>query len=301
MRIVTLNVRNPSFDDGPNAWPFRRETFFGVLRDLDPDVLCLQETHARHLEEVLGELPGRVGFGLPREDHEYAEMCGILVRESLPVFGSGTEWLCETPDVPGTKGWGAACPRVVTWLDLGGWVLFNAHLDHVSLGARTNGVAQVVRLADRMGKPALIAGDLNATPDEPALEIARAAGFADLAEGGGPTFDGFGGAKGWEGAMDEAERAAARLRRETGRRSRIRRPRTRCASTTCSRGGRGDLNRRGSSGMPRPTAITARWSRIWNSRGSSPPVQRTSRWRRSPRRGGPWRRPPSSRGRRRRS
>jgi endonuclease/exonuclease/phosphatase family metal-dependent hydrolase len=252
VRLVTLNVRNPSFDDGPNAWPHRRDAFFAALRRLNPDLLCLQET---------------IVYGAAREEGENAERCAILRRENTPVADTGTEWLGETPDEPGTKGWGADCPRVVTWVDFGLWTLFNVHLDHVSLEARTNGMAQVIRKADALGKPAVIVGDLNATPDEPAMALARSAGFVDLAEETGPTFHGFGRSRG---------------------------------STTSSPEVPGLANVRGSSGTIRLTATTGRWPPISGFRDSSPRGRAASRSRRSPRRRGPSRRPPSSRGRRRR-
>jgi endonuclease/exonuclease/phosphatase family metal-dependent hydrolase len=192
VRIVTVNVRNPSFDDGVNSWSNRRDAFFETVRRLDPDLLCLQETIVSHVEELLDRLPGRVEFGLPREEGENAEMCAVLVREETPVTCSETEWLSPTPKVVGSKGWGAVCPRVVTWLDFGDWAILNAHLDHISLDARTNGMRPIVARAEALGKPCLLTGDFNAEPDEPALQLARDAGFVDLAEGTGPTYHGFG-------------------------------------------------------------------------------------------------------------
>lgn len=191
MRLVTLNVRNPSFDDGPNAWPHRRERFYETLRALVPDVLCLQETIESHAEEVRAALGFRAVVGLPREADGTGEMCAILHR-SERVVDEGTEWLSPTPTVPGSMGWDACCTRVVTWVDFGEWAVLNTHFDHISLEARTQGMAQVLRKADGFGKPSLIAGDFNATPDEPAIALALEAGFVDLAEGTGATFHGFG-------------------------------------------------------------------------------------------------------------
>lgn len=191
MRLVTLNVRNPSFGDGENGWPHRRELFYEALRQLKPTVLCLQETIADHAEEVRKTFGYASLIGTPREVEGTGEMCAILT--SAPeIAGSGTEWLSETPSVAGSKSWGAACTRVVTWADFGDWVLFNTHLDHVSLEARTNGMAQILRRADEFGKPCLLVGDFNAVPEETTVQFARKAGFADLADGTGTTYHNYG-------------------------------------------------------------------------------------------------------------
>ena len=203
MRIVSLNVRNPSFDDGENSWPSRREAFFETLRRLDPDVLCLQETYWKHSQEVMTEFSLNFAIGVAREEGEFAEMCTIFVphRENtlrkIETWEDDrttwkTEWLSETPEVQGSLGWDARCPRVMTWIDFGSWAIINTHLDHIGLAARTNGMAQIIARADALGKPCLVTGDFNAEPDEPALRLAREAGFVDLADGTGPTFHGFG-------------------------------------------------------------------------------------------------------------
>ncbi|RYG24624.1 hypothetical protein EON82_10065 [bacterium] len=192
MRIVTLNVRNPSFDDGANAWPHRREAFFETLRRLRPDVLCLQEDIEALHSEVCRECGFTWFMGEPREDESPSTEYGsMFFRESIAGLASGTEWLSETPQLEGSKGWGAACPRTMHWIDFENWTLINTHLDHVSLHARTNGMRQIIALADSIGKPCLITGDLNAEPDEPALALAREAGFVDFSEGTGPTYHGF--------------------------------------------------------------------------------------------------------------
>ncbi len=194
MRVVTLNVRNPSFNDGEHAWPHRRAEFFETLRRLDPDVLCLQEVEQEAFFEIVEGSVFHRGYATGRDDGlTKGEMCPVLWRKSLPHGRhKGTEWLSETPEAKGALGWDAKCPRIVSWVDFGEWAILNTHLDHVGLGARAKGMAQVIRRADALGKPCLIVGDLNATPGEPPLELARAAGFVDPAEGTGPTFHGFG-------------------------------------------------------------------------------------------------------------
>lgn len=191
MRLVTLNVRNPSFDDGENAWPNRREEFLDVLLRLRPTVLCLQETIAGQADEIRKTFGFRTLVGTPREADGTGEMCAILTT-TPETYASDTEWLSETPNVAGSMSWNTACTRVVTWLDFGPFVVFNGHLDHISLEARTNGMSQILRRAEKIGKPSLIVGDFNAEPDEEALALARKAGFADLADGTGPTFHNFG-------------------------------------------------------------------------------------------------------------
>lgn len=92
---------------------------------------------------------------------------------------SGTFWLSETPDQPGSRGWDAACNRVVTWSvfrdkETGReFLMMNTHFDHVGDTARIESAALIIRKsASLSGKlPVILTGDFNVTDRHRAYRI----------------------------------------------------------------------------------------------------------------------------------
>lgn len=123
-RVATFNVRYGTADDGPNCWSSRREILLRAVRSLAPDILSTQEALPFQLDEVDTANPsmGRFGVGryhgvdVPRPHETYSgEHCAVYYRwAKFELLESRTEWLSDTPDVPGSLGWGAELARVVT-------------------------------------------------------------------------------------------------------------------------------------------------------------------------------------------
>jgi endonuclease/exonuclease/phosphatase family metal-dependent hydrolase len=85
------------------------------------------------------------------------------------VDESGTFWLSDTPEVPGSITWGNACTRVCTWARVlpkpsgKPFYMFNTHLDHISQLSREKGIALIMsRLSSRKHPdPVVLTGDFN--------------------------------------------------------------------------------------------------------------------------------------------
>lgn len=180
LRITSSNIRYGTADDGINAWPARKELLFRVLKAQAFDSAGLQEALAAQLADLDGALPeyGRVGVG--RDDgKEKGEYSAILyLKERYEVVSSGTFWLSDTPEVPGSKSFGNTLPRICTWARLRHkpsgrhYYHYNAHLDHQSQPAREKGVQLIAaRMAARpeLDEPVVLTGDFNATPDNLAV------------------------------------------------------------------------------------------------------------------------------------
>lgn len=157
------------------------------LRRLDADVFCLQEVLDFQLDAIVEALPEYNFIGVGRDD-------GVRAGEFVPVFyrglslrESGTFWLSDRPDVEGAIDWGARLPRICTWAKLNGLLIANVHLDHESELARANGVKLVV---SRLNAD-VICGDFNAEPHERAIKQMVSAGYTNLGDGLGGTFNGF--------------------------------------------------------------------------------------------------------------
>ncbi len=102
---------------------------------------------------ITNSLPQYAVVGEYREADRMSGEASLVCyrKDRFEVLRSGTFWLSETPDVPGVKGWGAACPRVCSWALLkdrrsGASLTFaNTHTDHKSEFARKEGMLLVIR------------------------------------------------------------------------------------------------------------------------------------------------------------
>ncbi len=115
--VMTFNIRYGNADDKADSWPNRREMVFDVLRRHDPDVVGLQEALRFQIDEIRAALPQYAEIGVGREDGKTeGEYSAILYRKDhLALDDSGTFWLSDTPEVPGSISWNSACRRICTW------------------------------------------------------------------------------------------------------------------------------------------------------------------------------------------
>ena len=180
-RFVSFNIRYGLADDGPDRWELRREKVTETIRDLDGDVVGLQEALPFQIRALLAALPRYAATGVGREDGRVdGEASPILFdRARFTLADAGTFWLSDTPDEAGTNTWDAACNRVCSWarlVDLGSgdaFVVFNTHWDHVGRVAREKSAALIRERAESIagGEPFVVMGDMNAAEDSDAMAV----------------------------------------------------------------------------------------------------------------------------------
>ena len=186
LKVGTYNIRLQPGDKGtPNAWESRKVDFINLLRRMDLDAFGLQEVCPGQAEYITNNLPQYVLVGEHRNaDRVSGEASPVLYRKDrFDALKCGTFWLSETPDVPGLKGWGAACPRVCSWMWLkdrktGKTFCFaNTHTDHVSALARKEGMLLIIRRMHEFappGTPVIFTGDHNCREtEEPAQAVSK--------------------------------------------------------------------------------------------------------------------------------
>ena len=177
LRVMSYNIWLAPTPES-NDWPARRGNLVADIRATDPDLFGLQEAYKHQLDYIMAEL-GQYSFvGVGRDDGaEGGEYCPVLFKtEKFDLLDSGTFWLSETPEVPGKKGWGAACNRVVSWAKLrekeSGRVLVyaNTHFDHISELARGESSKLILKFKEEKAKglPFVITGDFNAVDTDAA-------------------------------------------------------------------------------------------------------------------------------------
>ena len=210
VRVMTWNIRYDNPGDGPSAWPNRRDRVAELVNFVRPDVVGFQEALRGQVDDLAERLPDYAWVGKGRDDgRDGGEFSPVFYRrDSIQLEGSGTLWLSETPNEPGTVGWDAALPRVASWVEVtkGGrgisdgasFRVVNTHFDHRGEAAR-RGSAQL--LVDSVAVWALksrvmLIGDFNADPDSAPYQIISgemldARVVADRRHGPDETFFGF--------------------------------------------------------------------------------------------------------------
>lgn len=184
IKAVSFNIRlspNDSFDGG-NNWNYRQDAVIKFIMTEKPDVFGLQEAiyhQAKYMEE---NLPGYTKYGVDRDgglEKGEAESNAVFFKnDKYKLLDKGTFWLSDTPDTP-SRGWDAACHRVVTWVRLKEkglfgreFYFFNTHFDHVGQVARRESAKLIVsRIEEMVGEdvPFILTGDFNTNVEDLAM------------------------------------------------------------------------------------------------------------------------------------
>jgi endonuclease/exonuclease/phosphatase family metal-dependent hydrolase len=190
LAVMSFNVRYGTADDGADAWPHRGDLALRVVGDFGPDVLGVQEALRFQLDEIGAAFPHLDEIGVGRDDGvEEGEYAAVFFdRTRFDALASGTFWLSDTPDEPGSVSWGNRIPRIVTWVRLRDrsvdrtFYVYNTHWDHESQSSRERSARALLEHIARRAPadPFLILGDFNAGEDN--------AAFRSLLEG--PTGEG---------------------------------------------------------------------------------------------------------------
>lgn len=188
--VMTFNLRFASTSE-PNSWTTRRPVMRQLLRQEAPTVLGTQEGLYQQLRDIDSDLgPHYDWIGTGREGGSHDESTAIFydTRRLAPVEHD-TLWLSDTPRVVGSNTWGAAFPRIVTWVRfrdraVGGrnFYVFNTHFDHVGQYARERSAQFLGRRIASFDHslPVVVTGDFNAAAHEnQAYDILLATGLVD--------------------------------------------------------------------------------------------------------------------------
>lgn len=175
LNVLTYNIRLVNPGDAPNTWEARKDKVFSIIRDAKPDVFGLQEALNEQVPDMEKAFPNYTRVGVGRDDGKISGEFSPLFFNTLKfkLLSSGTFWLSQTPLVAGSRGWDAACNRVVSWVQLkennskSSFFVFCTHFDHMGEIARRNSAILLLHAVDSLSgdKPAIVVGDFNASPD----------------------------------------------------------------------------------------------------------------------------------------
>lgn len=185
IKVMTWNIRLDTPDDGKNQWLYRRDAMGQVIHKQLPDILGVQEAMDNQMKDLRKRLKGYRSIGVARDDGKKAgEYSAIFYnKKKLTPIRCGTFWLSETPDVPGSRGWDAACNRVVTWAEFehkpsrSHFVMMNTHFDHMGDTARVESAHLIIKKAASLSEklPVIVTGDFNVTEKNRAYRILTSA------------------------------------------------------------------------------------------------------------------------------
>lgn len=198
MRVMSFNIRFDNPNDGPNAWPHRKDFVASMFRFHKTDIVGTQEGLHNQLVDLDTMLPEFSWVGVGRDDgKEAGEFCAIYFRtDRFDLIEHDTFWLSESPEEPGSMSWDTAITRIVTWARLHDrqsdrtFIIFNTHYDHRGVEAREQSSRLLMNRVNELanGDPVIVMGDLNVTKEQMAYRILAE---PDLHPGDVVLFDGF--------------------------------------------------------------------------------------------------------------
>jgi len=168
--IMTYNIRYKNNTDGVNSWDLRKDNLVKQLKNLNPDILGIQEAVYDQITFINENIPEYKVTGEGRDGGIKGEFSAIFYNyNKFKLLHSGTFWLNESR-TPLIKGWDAAFPRICTYAKFTEikngktFYVFNTHLDHVGNEARKNSVSLIIDSIAKLNTenlPVLFCGDFN--------------------------------------------------------------------------------------------------------------------------------------------
>jgi len=169
---MTLNVRRPVPHlrrTHPDRWEVRKPVLGALLESERPTVLGVQEAmpeQGAFVADVLGHGYRSALVGRGRRGD--GEACGILVDSERLELVEERRWaLSSTPDVPGSRSWGNALPRIAVGAVLrdrhvgSRFLVVVTHLDHLSARSRLASARMLRSIVVDFDGPAIVMGDGN--------------------------------------------------------------------------------------------------------------------------------------------
>lgn len=174
---MSFNVRTSTAFDGQNGWGHRKELFFRTVKAFNPDLVGFQEVRPDQHDDIEARLKGYGLAGVARDDGKRKGEWSLIAfrKERFELLDSGTFWLSDKPDVPGSIGWDAKLTRICSWARLKDkvngkeFVFANTHYDHIGHLARENSSRLIMKKLPELshGNPIIMTGDFNTREDDP--------------------------------------------------------------------------------------------------------------------------------------
>ncbi len=184
LRAMTFNIRCAEYTDE------RIDLVFRMIDLYAPDTIGFQEATVKWmgmLKTRLGDRYGCVGVG--REANLAGEASPVFyLKSKFELIDSGTKWMTETPDVPGSKVPESSLPRVFSYAVLKVkateqvFVHVNTHLEHTSEKAREIQAGHLLKFLEtyrETGMTYIVSGDFNCAKGAGSYSLMTNSGLRD--------------------------------------------------------------------------------------------------------------------------
>lgn len=164
MKIMSFNIKNDTriFNNSN----IRLNGFINILINEQPDIICLQELNYKiksRLEKILKKNNIKYNFygnSRFRNNKRLDEYNSILVKSNINVIKSMTYSLSTTPLEPLTRFDGDNYPRIITFIELDKYNIYNTHLEHKNYNNKLLQLDCISKIINN-NKPNIIIGDFN--------------------------------------------------------------------------------------------------------------------------------------------
>lgn len=192
LHVMSFNLRRAGREPHRwRKWRHRVRHIGHLLGTEQPTIIGTQEGTIRQVAGLLHRL--RAGSGdryrvvrRGRGRYGTGETCGIFYdSRRLAQLAAGHLWFSDTPNVPGSTGWGNDFPRMMTWVRFRDrltdrtFLHVNAHLDHRSGASRRKSAELIRRTVAEWALPTIVTGDFNCEPGSAPHDILLADGMHD--------------------------------------------------------------------------------------------------------------------------
>jgi endonuclease/exonuclease/phosphatase family metal-dependent hydrolase len=181
IKVMTLNIRYDNPGDTINAWAVRSSQICNFILAEKPDIIGMQEVLRSQSAVLDSTLTAYSSIGVGSADGvKEGEMNPVFYRkDKYDIVRNLTFWLSDTPEVPGSLGWDASLPRIVTWMELvdkishDHFFFFNTHFANDSDSARIMSSKMLLSTVEKIaeGYPFIITGDFNMSPTSAGYKI----------------------------------------------------------------------------------------------------------------------------------
>ncbi|MGW0911751.1 endonuclease/exonuclease/phosphatase family protein [Streptomyces sp. NPDC002784] len=171
LEVMSFNLRFASTTE-PHSWAVRRPVLRELLHREAPHIIGTQEGLFPQLLDIDGDLGRHYDWIGTGRLHGSADESMAVFYDTRRVRPAEYDhfWLSDTPYAIGSNTWGAAFPRMVTWVrfrDLRDgdreFTVMNTHFDHRGQSARERSAALIAERIKGLDPalPVVVTGDFN--------------------------------------------------------------------------------------------------------------------------------------------
>ena len=168
--VISYNIRYDSPNDGKNKWEFRKNGLAKMLKNLNPEIIGIQEGLKHQIDFLQKKLQNFDVVGIDRDNNFKGEYSSIFFNKlTFKLISTETFWLSQSPKTT-SKGWDASYPRICTYVILEHKIsqekiyVFNTHLDHIGATSRIEGsklIIQKIKEITPKNAKTILMGDFN--------------------------------------------------------------------------------------------------------------------------------------------